>query len=248
MDLHSRRIALVAFLRGLVLAFAPQAECDGLTLLFDTEEEALWGAVDPDKLEKIATNLLSNAIKFTMRGGKIRVGLRATDDRAGCTLTVSDTGRGIPADELPHVFDRFYQVDSTTTREHEGTGIGLALVKELVELHQGTMAVESKRGFGTTFTVHLPLKAQGVSSQDADTGAEAPTTEQGVPEGRSSATALEIASLEAVVRELKAVGGDLRALRLALTGVDRGPELWTVVAALPAAEALARVERAVGQS
>ena len=193
MNLHPRRIDLTAFLRDLVPAFAPLAERDGLTLLFDTEHEALWGSADPDKLEKIVSNLLTNAIKFTMRGGKVRVGLTATGDGAGFTLTVSDTGRGIPADELPHVFDRFHQVDGTTTREHEGTGLGLALVKELVELHGGTIEVESQRGFGTTFTVWLPLEAQGMEAQAA-----APTTGQRVPAGRSAGTALEIASLGAV--------------------------------------------------
>jgi DNA-binding response OmpR family regulator/nitrogen-specific signal transduction histidine kinase len=193
MHLHTRRLDLTAFVRELVLAFAPQAERAGLTLIFDTGPVAIEGSADPDKLEKIVTNLLSNAIKFTMRGGKIRVELTATDDGAGFILTVSDTGMGIPADELPHVFDRFHQVDSTTTREQEGTGIGLALVRELVELHRGTIAVESKRGFGTSFTVRMPLDAQGVDPHPATTA-----TDEETPHGPSSAAALEIASLQAV--------------------------------------------------
>ena len=192
MPLHLRPVELVAFVRDLVLAFAPQAEREGLTVLFDTEEEALRVSVDPDKLEKIVTNLLSNAIKFTMRGGKVRVGLRAIDDRAGFVLTVSDTGRGIPDDEREHVFDRFYQVDSTTTREHEGTGLGLALVKELVELHRGTIAVESERGFGTTFTVRLPVAPRG-----AEPAGVAPPDDSEASDGFSSAVALEVASLAA---------------------------------------------------
>jgi DNA-binding response OmpR family regulator len=96
-------------------------------------------------------------------------------------------------DELPHVFDRFHQVDGTMTREYEGTGLGLALVKELVELHGGTVEVESQRGFGTTFTVRLPLVVEGVEGND-----EAPTTGQEALIGRSATTAQEIASLGAV--------------------------------------------------
>ena len=128
-----------------------------------------------------------------MRGGKIRVGLMATDDKASFTLTVSDTGLGIPEDELSHVFDRFYQVDNTTTGEHEGTGIGLALVKELVELHHGTISVESKRGFGTTFSVRLPVEPEGVAPGELTS-----TTDEHAPGGHTSHVVLEIASLEAV--------------------------------------------------
>jgi DNA-binding response OmpR family regulator len=116
-------------------------------------------------LEKILSNLLSNAFKFTPEGGRVTVStyLRRAIQlnpswKSDCVeITVQDTGAGIPADQLDRVFDRFYQVDASQTREHEGSGIGLALVKELVELQHGAVRVQSETGRGTTFTVLLPL-------------------------------------------------------------------------------------------
>ncbi|HLI50669.1 MAG TPA: ATP-binding protein, partial [Thermomicrobiaceae bacterium] len=113
--------------------------------------------------EKIVLNLLSNAFKFTF-DGEITVSLRPSDDGGSVQLSVSDTGTGIPAEELPHLFERFRRVQGAESRTHEGTGIGLALVQELVKLHGGDIAVESEVGRGTTFTVtiasgraHLPV-------------------------------------------------------------------------------------------
>ena len=100
-------------------------------------------------------NLLSNAFKFTKEGGEIILNLKAEEKH--CSIIVKDTGIGIPADQLDKIFDRFYQVDSSQTREYEGSGLGMALAKELVELHHGTITVESLEGKGTTFTVRLPL-------------------------------------------------------------------------------------------
>lgn len=110
--------------------------------------------VDRDMWEKIVVNLLSNALKFTLRGG-IRVSLRAEDGQA--VLRVSDTGSGIPPKDLPHLFERFYRVPETAARTHEGAGIGLALVQELVALHGGAVTVESEPGKGSVFTVKIPF-------------------------------------------------------------------------------------------
>ncbi len=109
---------------------------------------------DQEKIQKIITNLLSNAIKFTPAGGIIDVVVRVVQDELH--VSVSNTGEPIDAAALPHLFDRFYQVNSESTREHEGTGIGLALVKELVEIHQGTIEVQSGHG-KTVFTFKIPL-------------------------------------------------------------------------------------------
>ncbi len=109
----------------------------------------LW--FDPDMMEKILGNLLSNAFKFTPKGGKITVGLSSEAEQV--VLKVSDTGVGIPEEELKHVFERFYQTGESVSTIQAGTGIGLSLVKELVELHGGTIAVESKTEKGTTFKI-----------------------------------------------------------------------------------------------
>jgi CheY-like chemotaxis protein len=128
---------------------------------------------DQDKLEKIVSNLLANAMKFTPAGGKILVGLDTigeADDKL-VEITVQDTGRGIPKEDLERIFDRFEQVDTTHRREFEGTGIGLALVRELTELHGGTVTVDSRPGFGSTFKILLPL--EDVASHGSIPGVQA---------------------------------------------------------------------------
>ena len=91
---------------------------------------------DPDKMEKVFYNLVSNAFKFTQSQGEIKVSVKILKS-SKVEISIKDTGIGIPADRLSHIFNRFYQIDSSSTREHDGTGIGLALTKELVELHKG---------------------------------------------------------------------------------------------------------------
>jgi signal transduction histidine kinase/ligand-binding sensor domain-containing protein/DNA-binding response OmpR family regulator len=124
--------------------------------------EAIELFVDHDKVEKIITNLLSNAFKFTPAHGSITLSISTGEPNKTFTegfaeIKVTDTGAGIATAHLNKIFDRFYQVDASSTRESEGTGIGLALTKELVELHKGTITVESEPGKGSTFTVWLPI-------------------------------------------------------------------------------------------
>jgi len=191
MKLNARRGDLVAFLKGIVMSFASLAEQKRIKLEMDATPPHLEGAgelslpeiyFDPDKIEKIFTNLLSNAFKFTPEGGEIRVEVRmeevpSTSKVPGTSfaVTIRDTGIGIAADRLPHIFDRFYQVDDTSTREHEGTGIGLALTKELVELHHGSIEVESEEGRGTTITVRLHIgKEHLIPAEIGDTSSAPP--------------------------------------------------------------------------
>jgi len=110
---------------------------------------------DPARLQQVFWNLLSNAVKFTPRGGEVKVRVRCVGSEI--ELTVSDTGEGISAEFLPHVFDRFRQADGSSTRKHGGLGLGLAIVKQLVELHGGIVRVQSDGpGEGSVFTVTLP--------------------------------------------------------------------------------------------
>ena len=187
--LHPVSGEVVGFVRGLLGSFESLAQQRGLHCTFEADAPALHVQFDPDMLEKLLTNLLSNAFKFTPPAGVVAVALRQLNGPAGSLpggpaaattrwveLTVRDTGCGIAPDQLPHVFDRFYQVDDSTTREQEGTGIGLALTKELVELQAGTIALASELGRGTTAVVQLPLAAAPAPArpEPADAGPARP--------------------------------------------------------------------------
>lgn len=148
---------LVAFVREVTLAFAPLAERRGIVLVFRTALPELVIPFDAGQLEKVLLNLLSNALKFTDVDGRVEVSVNA--DPAAAEIAVTDTGVGIRADQLPRIFERFYQGDASSTRPHEGTGIGLALARELVELHGGRIHAESSPGVGSAFRVHLPRDA-----------------------------------------------------------------------------------------
>ncbi|MDR3594413.1 Cache 3/Cache 2 fusion domain-containing protein [Clostridium sp.] len=125
-------------------------------IIFDTDQEEKIMAFDDEKLERILLNLISNATKFTEPGDKINVTLYDKGDHI--IISVKDTGRGIPEDKLSQLFERFTQVDSLLSRNHEGSGIGLSIVKSLVEMHDGTIEVKSKYGEGTEFIICLPAK------------------------------------------------------------------------------------------
>jgi len=107
-------------------------------------------------MEKVLINLISNALKFTPVGGRVNVSIARINDGKNIVISVKDSGRGIPQEELPYIFDRFHQVDGTMTRNQDGTGIGLSLVKEFVELHGGRIEVDSVVNEGSEFRVMLP--------------------------------------------------------------------------------------------
>lgn len=154
LTLYARPHDLVHFVRQRAALFESLAQSRSITFSFTPALPAFELSFDADKLEKVLVNLLANAFKFTPDGGRIAITLDTEDEVA--ILSVHDTGVGIAHKHLPHLFDRFYQADNTPTRPHEGTGIGLALVKELISLHKGTIDVTTTVGMGTTFTIHLP--------------------------------------------------------------------------------------------
>ncbi len=168
MELKAGRANIIAFLKGIFFSFESLAAQKQLTLQFQSDYEDLEVYFEAEKLEQVFYNLISNALKFTPAEahGKITVTvarsqislLKKLPPNTECVqITIEDNGIGIAAERLPHVFDRFYQADNTHTREQEGTGIGLALAKEMVELHYGEIAARSEAELGTTFTVTLPL-------------------------------------------------------------------------------------------
>jgi CheY-like chemotaxis protein len=146
---------LRAVVGAAVDAVRPAAAAKKIKLLTDYDPRARPVTGDPSRLQQVVWNLLSNAVKFTPVGGEVRARVEQAEGRA--RLTVADTGLGIKPDFLPFVFDRFRQGDQSTTRAFGGLGLGLALVRHLVELHGGTVSAESEgEGKGSTFTVELP--------------------------------------------------------------------------------------------
>ena len=147
---------LAAFTADLASSFRSAIEKAGLRLTVDCPPLPQPVYVDRDMWEKVVLNLISNAFKFTFEG-EITVVLEPAPDAASAKLTVRDTGTGIPLEEMPHLFERFHRVEGARGRTHEGTGIGLALVQELVKLHGGSIFVQSEPGQGSAFAVYIPF-------------------------------------------------------------------------------------------
>jgi signal transduction histidine kinase/ligand-binding sensor domain-containing protein/DNA-binding response OmpR family regulator len=205
MALQVSKTDLATFIKSLVLSFSSLAETRKINLSFHADENTIPGYTDRDKMEKIINNLLSNAFKFTPSRGQIRVTVKIQNSKHQNTnkfqitnyqlpitnsnfleITVSNTGPAIPADQLGRIFDRFYQADTTYKKDGQGSGIGLALTKELVELHHGTIhatcmgmvrhahpvtPVDSE----TTFTIHLPISKDHYKAEEI---IEAPMVEE----------------------------------------------------------------------
>lgn len=158
LNLHFVEGDLLLIVRDIFDFFAPLAQTKRLTLVWDCSLSRLEGVNDRQLLEKVTYNLLSNAVKFTPEGGTITLKI-VIAGASQWQLSVADTGIGIAPEQLPHIFDRFYQADSSHTRRSEGTGIGLALVKELLNLINGTIEVHSTVNKGTQFRLTLPVYA-----------------------------------------------------------------------------------------
>ncbi len=224
--LNSQRVELAALVEAAVASARPAAQAKRIRLLTDLAHGP--GAVtgDSERLQQVVSNLLSNAIKFTHEGGRIEVKLGYAGPSA--EIRVSDTGQGISPDFLPYVFDRFRQGDGSTSRRHGGLGLGLALVRNLAELHGGAVRAESVgEGFGSTFTVELPLAAEH-EEPEGSLGAE-----------RGAASGAHPAPLDGVRLLLVDDDDDFRELlRMMLT--QRGAAVTPVGSA---AEALAELKR-----
>jgi signal transduction histidine kinase len=160
MRLEVRTVELAKVVEGALEAVRPAADAKGIRVETVLDPGAGLVTGDPSRLQQVVWNLLMNAIKFTPKGGRVDLHLRPAGPQA--EIVVSDTGQGIAPALLPHVFERLWQADSSTTRKHGGLGLGLALVKHLVELHGGEVVAQSEgEGRGATFTVRLPAHGTG---------------------------------------------------------------------------------------
>ena len=155
-EIHLKNCNIVSIVEEITLSVSDYIENKGIKLVFDTDIEEKIIACDDEKLERIMLNLLSNAVKFTPIGGSIFVNVYDKGDSV--CIKVSDNGIGIPTDKQDQIFERFCQINGMFTRQHEGSGVGLNLVKSLVELHRGTITVESEFEKGSTFIINLPVR------------------------------------------------------------------------------------------
>ena len=155
---------IIAIIEDITLSVADYIEGNNIDLVFDTDSEEIITYCDVDKIERIMLNLLSNAIKYTKEKGCISVTINST--KTDVIVHVKDDGIGIPKEKLDIIFDRFGQVNTTFNRECEGSGIGLSIVKNLVEMHGGNITVNSKEGCGTEFVFTIPININEKESYD----------------------------------------------------------------------------------
>jgi signal transduction histidine kinase len=154
LTLNRRATAPLELLSQAQAAYLPQAREADVALVIELDEAVPDASVDPERMARVLENLIGNALRYTAAGGQIILG--AHTHEAGILMTVCDTGSGIPPEDLPHIFDRFYRGDAVRQADDGESGLGLAITKSLVEAHGGTIAVSSTVGQGTTFAIVLP--------------------------------------------------------------------------------------------
>nr|WP_255633254.1 HAMP domain-containing sensor histidine kinase [Demequina sp. TTPB684] len=160
-NLRLERSDAVALVRAAVLAASDRAGLVGVKVQVETSADRLAIVVDPERLAQVLANLIDNAVRHSPEGGAVTVGAHASDDREWVVVSVSDQGEGIAPEHMPHLFERFYRADAARDRERGGSGIGLAIVKALVEAHGGTVMASSEgEGRGARFVVTLPAAVQ----------------------------------------------------------------------------------------
>jgi PAS domain S-box-containing protein len=168
MRIHKERTEIGPLLSEGLAAVRPMAEVKRVTLSLDIGSAPVWASIDATRFQQVVWNLANNAVKFTPAGGRVAVRLRELE--AVVQIEFQDTGRGIASSFLPHVFERFRQADASTTRSHGGLGLGLAIVRQLIELHGGTIEARSEgEGRGATFIVELPRLEMASTAIDSST-------------------------------------------------------------------------------
>jgi signal transduction histidine kinase len=167
-------VSLTTLIEKAMDVVRPTAYAKGITLDARLDREADQITGDPDRLQQVVWNLLSNAVKFTDEGGRVEVTLGRVDPDV--QITVRDTGRGISPEFMPYLFERYQQADASGARRRGGLGLGLMLVRQLVEMHGGSVTAESEgEGKGATFTVKLPVRALNIAEAERAPMASAQT-------------------------------------------------------------------------
>jgi PAS domain S-box-containing protein len=186
--LNTSLLDLEPIIKAAIEVVKPAAEAKSIQLEFAADLSADKVIGDPDRLQQVFWNLLSNAVKFTPEGGEVLVRCRRIESRI--EISVSDTGCGISADFIPYVFDRFRQGNTASQKENGGLGLGLSIVRNLVEMHGGTVSASSAAGRGATFTVQLPVAAIAIKPRDeavqplvSSAGSQVPAGSPGVLQG-----------------------------------------------------------------
>lgn len=182
-NISPKNMNIVSVVEDITMSVVQYAKSKAISLLFDTEIEEKIMAIDPDKIERIMLNLLSNSVKFTDPKGSIWVNVYDRKDKI--LICVKDNGTGIPEDKLSTIFDRFVQVDKSLNRNNEGSGIGLSLVKSLVEMHGGNITAKSKLNVGSEFTIELPVR---LCDSEENVG-------NGIAESKSEVTDIEFSDI-----------------------------------------------------
>ena len=244
--LEHRPFDLVALCVTAIDSIRPAAEARGVTIQRDFEQLSLPTSGDPDRLQQVIWNLLSNAVKFTPAGGTVTVRLRRRSDTD--EIVVSDTGIGIEPEFLPNVFETFRQADASSTRTYGGLGLGLSIVKQLVEMHGGDVqATSAGRDKGAAFTVRLPVR-----SAERRRAAEDPLAPPARMGGRLAGHSILVVdddpdTRELLVSVLEGAGGEVRAAAsveeaIALS-LDRVPDVLVSDIAMPGEDGYALMER-----
>ena len=161
--IRQNTISISRIVKDVVSSFQDMAAGKNITLQADIQDDELWVEADANKITVAISNLIRNAITFTNEGGQVQISVESVTGHV--QVSVSDNGIGIPINDIPHVFDRFFQVESHLTRHHTGMGLGLSVAKSMIEMHGGRIWVESEEGKGSTFSFLLPLRPKTKSAR-----------------------------------------------------------------------------------
>lgn len=219
MKLRTSYQSIIQIMKTVTALFMPYAERKRISFIFNSNDGEINAYIDSEKIESIVTNVLANAFKFTPEGGRVDLSVSRNDHAA--IICVSDTGIGIPKDKLIKIFDRFYQVEGGYTRAGEGTGIGLALTKELVELHKGSIRIESEEGKGTDVFIHIPLGKKHLLPEEI--------LEKAICEVRAAEIEIPLSKTEEIHKEEHEIDLSLESIRPSVLLVEDNSDVRTYI-------------------